>query len=385
MAEIADLESQWRAQLAADPTHHVVALSLAELLLGDGRTESAVALLLQHADDRACGDLLREYFIGERMSDELLRLLEWRGSDASASGLVDHAVAAHLRGDIDGAMQRCKLAIAADPTYAPAHNHLGRALFNARRSQPARAAFVQAVRIAPHYAEAWHNLGHALRDNHEIEQAERAYGHALRLRPAFRSALLNLGIVQAGLGKHEAALENFHTLQTLDPGNTEAWFNAGVCEHLLERLDEASASYDRALTLDPRNPRLRLLYGRLRNELFDSDAALAHFRRALELDPKSAEAWVEIAIVHAQANRIDDAERAVLAGLAIAPGDSGLLLEKANVARQRGHAALAVHELARIDPVTLPPHLRSRHRKVWESASARLERDNALQDSQQQS
>lgn len=368
----ASAEAQLRAQLQAEPAHHASALALSGLLLHDGRVDDAIALLAEHAVDRDCGDLLREYFIGERMNDEAQRLLAQRGTDASASGLVDKALASHLRGDIEGALSFCRLAIAADPNYAPAHNHEGRALFNARRVVPARAALVHAVRIAPNYAEAWHNLAHVLRDANELEQAERAYGHALRLRPAYRSARLNLGIVQVALRRPDDALANFHKLLAIDPMHAEGFFNLAVCEHVLRHGDAARAAYERAGELDPRNPRIPLQYGRLCNELHDNEGALQQFRRALDLNPRDPEVWSEIAIVHDQTDRLDEAERAIAAGLAVAPGDPSLRLEQANLARRRGDYEAALSGLRAIDPQALHPRLRSRYEKSLELTLARL-------------
>lgn len=352
-----DGEEALRAQLSDNPVQHTRALALADLLLGEGRVDEAIALLIEHAADRACGDRLREYYIGERMHDAALRLIEQREPEASASGLVDQALRCHLRGDLDGAVTRCELAQKADDTYAPARNHLGRALFNMRQPARAGAAFVHAVRLDPHYAEAWHNLAHTLRDAKDFEQAERSYGHALRLRPAYRSALLNLGIVRVALGKPEQALESFLAVLALDPANTDAYFNAGLCQHLLRQYDAAEYSYQRAIELDSRNPRAHLQLGWLYNERLDTDSALQQFRKALDLNPRDPEAWAEIAIVYEQTNQLDEAARAVDAGLAAAPGDPGLQLEQAKLARRNGDADAALRGLRAIDHARLHPRL----------------------------
>ena len=383
-----DAEAMLRAKLDADPAQHTPALLLGDLLLGNGRVDEAVALLWLHTDDRDCGDLLREHFIGERLIDDAQRLLVQRGSDASASGLVDQAIANHLRGDLNGAMTCCRLAQSADPDYAPAYNHLGRALFNARRVAAARAELVHAVRIAPDYAEAWHNLAHVLRDGQEFEQAQRAYGHALRLRPAYRSALLNLGIVQVTQGNPNEALGSFQRLLAIDPTHAEACFNLALCQHLLRQHADAQQSFERAIALDPRNPRVYLHYGRLRNELLDTEGALQQFRLALELSPRDPEPWAEIAMVHEQANKLDDAERAIVAGLAIAPGDPGLRLEQAKVARRRSDVDAALAGLRAIDLQALHPRLHQQYyyELGWAldragdhvAALAAFERGNAL-------
>jgi tetratricopeptide (TPR) repeat protein len=364
-------ETRLRAQLAADPAQHGAALLLGDLLLGDGRAEEAVALLWSHCEDRACGDLLREYLVGERRDDDARRLFAGRGSDASASGLVDKAVSSHLRGDLEGAVTCCRLAQSADPNYAPAWNHLGRALFNARRATAARAEFVHAVRSAPDYAEAWHNLAHVLRDAQEFEQAERAYGHALRLRPAYRSALLNLGIVLATLGRTTEAVERFRRLLAVDPGHVEGWFNLALCQHLLGEFEDARASYERAIALDPRAVHALLQYGRLLNELRDPEAALQQFRRALDANPRDPEPWAEIAIVHAQTGNLADAERAIAAGFAVAPGDPRLCLEQAHIEQRRGREDTALSILRSIEPETLAPPQRPRHQRLLDLALVR--------------
>jgi len=353
----AGAESALRSRLQSDPSRRDDALALGDLLLGDGRVDEAVALLRRHADDRACGDLLREYLIGERRNDEALALVEARTGEAGASMLVDRAIAALLRGDVESAIRYADMAAAADAGYAPAHNHLGRALFNARRTEHARNAFIRAVRVAPGYAEAWHNLAHALRDAREFEQSEHAYGHALRLRPAYRSALLNRGVVRTALGRHERALGDFQALLALDPAHAEACLNAALCEHLLRRLDDARSSYARAIELEPRNPRAHLQLGRLCREMGDIDEALRHFRGALDLQPRDTEAWAEIASAFLQAGRLVDAGRAITAGLAVAPDDAGLRLEHARLDRREGRAVDALARLRAIDLARLHPRL----------------------------
>jgi tetratricopeptide (TPR) repeat protein len=365
-----DRENQLRTQLATDSSPHAAALALADFLLGDGRVDEALALLIRHAEDRACGDRLREYYIGERMNDDALRLIEQRAPEASASSLVDQALRCHLRGDLDGAITRCQLAEKADPNYAPARNHHGRALFNKRQTAAAGAAFVHAVRLDPEYAEAWHNLAHTLRDARDWEQAERSYGHALRLRPAYRSALLNIGIVRAAMGKSKQALENFLALLALEPANAAAHFNAGLCQHLLRQGVAAEQSYLHAIELDPRNPAAYLQLGRLHYEYQDVENALELFRKALDMNPRDAEAWAEIAIALEKTDRIDEAERAIAAGLASAPDDPGLRIEWANIARLRGDPATALAGLRQIDPQALHPLQHSRHRDAMELALA---------------
>ena len=370
-----DLEAGLRAQLQADPADHAAALVLAGLLLRDSRVDEAIALLSEHALDRDCGDLLREYFVGEHRNNDARRLLDERGSHASASGLVDQAIAKHLRGDFDSAITYCNLAITTDPNYAPAYNHLGRAQFNARRPEPARAAFVRAVRLAPNYSEAWHNLAHVLRDAQELEEAHRAYGHALRLRPAYLSARLSLGIVQMAMRRADDALESFQALLAIHPGHVDGYFNLAVCEHLLGRLDAARKSYERVVELEPRHARAHLLLGRLFSEALDTRSALEQFRLVLELDPRNAEAWADIAVAHLLTDHLDDAERAIAAGLAIAPADPGLRLEQANLARHRGHLDAALSGLRAIDPQTLHPRLHARYQRAMDVTLAQLGED----------
>jgi tetratricopeptide (TPR) repeat protein len=364
-------ETRLRAQLEADPGQHDLAVLLGDLLLGDGRTDEAVELLWAHCEDRACGDMLREYFVGERRAEEAQRLFARRGNDASASGLVDKAIASHLRGDLESAMTCCRLAQSADANYAPAWNHLGRALFNARRAAAARAEFVHAVRMAPDYAEAWHNLAHVLRDAREYDQAERAYGHALRLRPAYRSALLNLGIVLATMNRTAEAAQRFEQVLAIDANSTEAQFNLALCQHLLGQFDEARGAYERALTLDPRNLRGHLQFGRLLKELDESENAVQQFRRALDIDPRNAEAWAGIAFVHEGANRLDDADRAITAGLAVAPGDASLILAYVAVLIRRGNLQDARVRLDLLVPSTLNPDQQSLHRQLREAIDKR--------------
>jgi tetratricopeptide (TPR) repeat protein len=202
----------------------------------------------------------------------------------------------------------------------------------------------------------------------------------LRLRPAYRSALLNRGIVQTALGRPTDALETFRALLSIDPNHVDACFNLAVCEHVLHRDDAARASYERAIKLDPRNPRTYLQLGRLCYELRDSEGALQQFRKALDVNPHDPEAWSEIAMVHEQADRLEDAQRAVAAGLARAPTHPGLHLEQANLARHRGDFNAALTGLRAIDVETLHPRLHARHRAALELTLERLGQSQPASD-----
>lgn len=335
----------------------VVPLAAAQALLRTGRTAEAVELLTKCADRPECRSRLREYLVAERETGPLQSLLGSRSTDASVAR-IDDAVAAHMRRDLAKAISLCAEAIAADPRNPWAHNHSGRALFNAGRKAEALAAFKRAVDLDPEYSEAFNGLGHVLRDAGDIHGAEAAFRRAVEGLPAFVEARMNLGIVLLARGNAELALIEFSRVLDLCPGNSDAAVNAGSCLHMLRRYAEAHAMYEQAIASAVMPPVLaHRQLGKLLVEQGDTNGALDQQQRALALAPGMAEVHSEYVSTLELANRLDEAWTAVSGALARFPGHPVLMFEAAKLERRRGNPAAGLERLRKINPTQIPPQL----------------------------
>lgn len=300
---------------------------------------------------------LRELLLGERRNEEAAEIARELAEREGPEAAVSKALLAHLSGDFATAIRACETALDANPDLATAHNHLGRALHNAGRTDEALAAFRRAVELAPDYAEAWHNFGHALRARGELEPAVEAFRKALEQAPGFRMARLNLGITLFNLERGAEALQCFERLLGENPRDAEALVNAGLCLQMLGRFDDAREHYQQAISIAPDMAVAHFYLGVLLNERTDTRGALAALERALELDPGDVEAWIELAGVYEQANRLDRAGEAVRRAAALAPGHPALEIETAKLERRRGDVDAAARRLRQVDAGRLPARL----------------------------
>lgn len=344
-----------RTQVPPAPVDAV--LLLADIRLRAGRNAEALAALEAHRGNRRIGDWLREYYVGERLNAEAMRLMQAMPKSGSIDDLIDQAALAQLAGDSRSAVAIARKALALQPDNAFALNHLGRALFNAGAADEAKGAFERAVAAAPGYCQAWHNLGHVLRARRDAKAAEAAYRKAIAIAPYYQSALLNLALLQMGQGHNAEAAETLRTLLGFNPTHAEALLNLGICHHIQREFEEAKAAFGQAIAADPSQPRSLRHMGSLLRELQDTQAAVAHFRRALALAPQDADLRAELISTLELLNELDAAEEAVTEGLALTPTDPGILFESAKLHRRRGDHEGAWRILSAIDPARINSRL----------------------------
>jgi tetratricopeptide (TPR) repeat protein len=231
---------------------------------------------------------------------------------------------------MERAIKAIKQAIRLDPKYAPAHNHLGIALYAKGDVEGAIACLKQAIRLDPKNAPAHSDLGVALKAKGDVEGAIACYKQAIRL----------------------------------DPNNAMARANLSRAQHvreLLLRLPDVLADKD-----NPNSPGEACDFARLCAEPFQRRyaAAVRLFEGAFAGDPKLAE---DLAASHRyeaaccaalagcgqgkEAARRDDKENKRLREQALTWLQADLKLHRQNAtstdaARRQSAAAMLTHWLA---------------------------------------
>lgn len=324
-------------------------------LISRGEAEAAEALLRAHPDDPACQVRLRELLVGEGRDAEARALVEALAAGDGPEALVSRSILALWEGELDGALRATRAALEQQPRLATAHNHAGRALHNLGRTSAALEAFRAATRHADPYPEAWHNLGHALRAGGDTEGALAAFRRALELAPAYRQARRKLAATLFNADRVGEAREHFEALLAMDADDVDALLGLGLCEQLAGQFEAAQERFCTAVEQAPGRADAHLYLGNLRNEMLDTEGALASLRAATEGDPAEVDAWIALAGVLEQANRLDEATAALVSGFAVDRAHPGLHLEAARIERRRGQVDSAVRRLRAIDPATLPP------------------------------
>ncbi len=137
---------------------------------------------------------------------------------ARAKAHTDLAAAYYELGNMGVALEEVRIALGADPNYAPAHNVQGLVNMELRDNPAAEASFKRAMALAPNDPDVAHNYGFFL---------------------------CNTGREQDGVQQYMTAIRN-----PLYQAPAKSWAAAGRC---IEKRDPAEAEkfYDRALKLDP--------------------------------------------------------------------------------------------------------------------------------------
>ncbi|MCL5270282.1 MAG: tetratricopeptide repeat protein [bacterium] len=133
-----------------------------------------------------------------------------------ALGWYDLALARRDAGDVSGAEEAFKHAIAVNPGMKLAYYHLGIVQDMSRRPAAAVATYERLLRLDPANTGAWNNMGLFALHAGRIDLAEKAYGESLRLAPDNASALVGMLYIDAALGRADpnsprlrAALERY--------------------------------------------------------------------------------------------------------------------------------------------------------------------------------
>jgi Tfp pilus assembly protein PilF len=350
-------ENALLAHLNIQPADADAVLLLAQLYFKASKFNKAIALLSEHLTLRACADALREYYVGERMNEQALQLLNSLPKNGSLENLIDQAITAQISGNANAAIALCRNVLSFQPDNAFALNHLGRALFNAKQASEAQQAFEHAIQCMPEYYQAWHNLGHVLRAKNDTAGAEKAYQKSIAIAPYYQSALVNLALLLMNQGNNLQAISYLERAIALNPTNAEALLNLGICRQILREFDLAKQAFERATQITPVDPRALRHLGNLYKEQQDSQSAVLCYRQALQINPSDSDIWAELISTLELLNNLDDAQVAVNTALQHIPNDANILFESAKLARRNNNNALAIQILQSINLPRLHPRL----------------------------
>jgi tetratricopeptide (TPR) repeat protein/tRNA A-37 threonylcarbamoyl transferase component Bud32 len=231
--------------------------------------------------------------------------------------------------EIETPDERLTFATAGGTGIAPAYYSYLEGMGHLQRDEidPAIAAFEQALQQDSYYALAHAALGEAAwrRSNLNDDPAWRdrameSYRQANANRVELPEAHVGLGRIYVRAGKSTQAVEAFRRALELDPLDVEARQNLVVAYQADRLLTEAKSVYLAAIELRPncwyKYLPLGLFYWR--NGCYEE--AEKQLQQVIELSPDNRPAYTNLAAVYLVWDRLEDAERASLRSLEIAPG-----------------------------------------------------------------
>jgi len=195
--------------------------------------------------------------------------------------------------------------------------------------------YTAVVALTPADWEAWNNLGNARGALGDIDGGIEALRHAISQRPDARAPYLNLAILLGKAERHEQRVETIRAAAQRFSDDPAVLTELGRAEAALQGMSSASAA-----------------------ALHKAGAAEAAFEAAIAHDPRHVAAYVELAVLLENRNRLDALGDLVARAEAAGIGPGELAYIRAWHLRRAGHLeeALAFAEAA---PETINPQRRA--------------------------
>jgi type IV pilus assembly protein PilF len=174
----------------------------------DGSAESASGLGEGGYGIDAGGGDDADVLVGER-----------RDARSRAVAHVELAGAYYSQGNMGVALEEVRIALKADPGYAPGHNMLGLIQVELKDGARARASFERALRIDPRDPDTNHNFGRLLCQNGQVNEGVRRFMVAVQ-NPLYRTPARSYASAAScylGAQRTDEALELFQQSLRIDP------------------------------------------------------------------------------------------------------------------------------------------------------------------------
>jgi type IV pilus assembly protein PilF len=177
------------------------------------------------------------------------------------------------RGNMGVALEELRIAAAADPTYATAHNMFGLVYMDLRENQLAEQSFERALKLSPNDADINHNYGWFLCQTKREEASIKFFLNAIR--------------------------------NPLYPTPWRSYTAAGTCTMRTNNLKDAEEFFQRALRLEPDEPGALLQLGQIRYRQTKFDEArrlVSRFNKLVTPSPESL--WLALRIERKLGERV---------------------------------------------------------------------------------
>ncbi|MBF0159881.1 MAG: tetratricopeptide repeat protein [Magnetococcales bacterium] len=263
------------------------------------------------------------------------------GEVAPEQPILEEAVAAYQRGDMDQAWAHCRQALTIQPErteawtlagmlcrqagdlqqtvecyrraitiapdYAEAYNNLGNALMALQQFAEAAIAYQRAVELYPDWGATWLTLAESLRRQNRLVEAESACCQALNLDRGSAEILVVMGSILQQQGRLELAMDHFQQAVALAPRLATAHYHLGLLWRRQGQLPEAIHCFGEAIQCQPDLLMAYLYLAESYDHLGALDQALEAYLKALDINPGLAEAQQNVGSILHRQGRIDEA------------------------------------------------------------------------------
>lgn len=266
---------------------------------------------------------------------------------AAVSSHYNQGVLLFRQGNVPGAIQEFRMAIAENPGDARARNSLGVLLEKSGDIQGAIFQYQSALRTDPNNRLSHRLLARALAQSGNLNGAIDQYAAAIKLDPKDPGAHNDFGVALHMRGDDRDAIYQYREALALDPQDFAAHRNLADAYNETGDGAQAVKELQVASRLRPDDPVIHNALGSLLFEQNDLSGAMAQWQAANRIDPRSPDALAGMSIGFWKMGLKRQAVDSYRQAAALAPG----YLCDDNQLRAQGHwngPALAVlHEVAK--------------------------------------
>lgn len=281
------------------------------------------------------------------MLGKILKLLGGDASSAAASQvaatlsgvesadlLIADGNRAEESGDLPGACERYRKAVAIAPQYAKAHLNLGIGLEAIGNLEQARECYETALGIDSADVYANYNLGRQLFSRNDITEAEPLLRRAITGNPDFADARVVLSRLLENKGDLDGAAAELEQALRISPDYFGALCNFADLLMKLHRRDDAVSALRRAVAVQPRNFDANFKLAYLLVEIDQPAEAERLLHQALRSNPNSLDAHALLVNLYLSKGDLANAAAEAEAALKLRPDwldllfDYGLILKR---------------------------------------------------------
>lgn len=273
--KLSEAEDELRSVLKLDPKFAPASFKLSEVLIAEGRPQSAVAVLLDATKQTTA-------------------------ADQSASLETALSAAYAEAGDREKALATLKNVVAARPDSADAHFNLGMLYVKQGQPQQEKAAVAE-------------------------------FQEALRLEAGMDAGRLALGQVLLSLQRYSEAVPVILDYTKRNPRDAQGFYALGLAYEGVGKSDSAIEALKRAATLAPNDADVRFRLGEQLARLGKTNDAIQQLQAAERIRPSDAETHHQLALLLEKAGETERArgERARFTALK-SEGDKGAAIARFN-------------------------------------------------------
>jgi tetratricopeptide (TPR) repeat protein len=357
--KLAPAATEFDAVIKIDPHFPGAVISRAQVLIAQGDSAAAVALLesalAQHPPAEQLVPVTVALALAYSQSGDapkaaqtLQQLVATRPDSADAHLGLGTVYADSEPANLEAAIEQFRDALRLDRTKDEARLALGRALLSQQKYFDALVPLREYIEHEPRDFQGYYGAGLAYRGLRQWDSAIASLQKAARLDPGSYEVRYELGVVNAEAGQYEQAIRALQVAEKIrpsapdphdqlarllaqtgqqelarkehaeyaalvsrgDPDAAAGKFNAQANQLLAAGNTRAAAdAYRSALRVNPKNPQLHYNLSLALDQLGDRTTERQELEKAIQLDPELAVAHNQLGVLDLQSNRTSEAEQ----------------------------------------------------------------------------